>query len=913
MGAAASSVSIPGLLQLITVSAFAPVLPPASSSAGASDDTSGSAEDPGADRDEPGSARAALRAVVASAVDKSLREYLQPVVERSVTIATITSRELITKDFAAEGDADKMGAAARGFACDLAGSLALVTCQEPLKIAIGTQLRALLTAASPSGAAAAVLALLPVPLASLGEPAVTAMITGAVAETLPVASALVEKASIDRAAKAVDEALAAAYAARRQAAADRIASSIAGSPPPAPYVDSAALSAGGSKWPAALPDSLRLRPGVGVSALQMRIYDGFADFFQQQPSAVAPNVAVSGSATANTAAPLAAPPQPGAPGAAAGQPSGGGGNNGPGSASAMAPAAAVAAFAAAGPDTATGGLGSGQGSVSSVTAQAAAQLAGVAAYAPATSHPPLAPGVAMHEYNQLLERLTSAIRSTAASAAASQQVTVASIGPQTITGLPRDHELVSVLREIRAVGLRLAPGVHREEVCVVQAQKLFRGLFELLSPPQSVLDALALQAYLAALVGLQELCVKLRKDLVSYLHYIPDDRRYTSDAVLLGLLRASLFHIPDFDAFIAKAMDGGRNVPALRLGMLVAQRAVVQDRLLAPSELPLTVEALVAIAGRAPGTVLAAGSAPPTGTAMQLLQQLQPLLEAVRSTAAAVAAAAVALASAANGLQLGPAPTPLGLVISTGHSVTQAMLSAAASAGSLALGAAPAPAIVPPTAAEAAYPETFRQQVLYLLETWVRICTEAAAGAAGSDKTYHQYLAVLSQQGVLSSDAATERFFRVMLDLCVQSCAATAKPHEGPPAGAAAGALPTPRTRLLYTGVDALSKLVVLLVKVRASRCMLYGLRVYWHWHVPSRSAGCRGRPCEDYTPSEASHDICTCPSARRRRQGGRRPSRSPAVDTRQHYPLRPAPAHAPSFEPPARPAPPTTHRPSRC
>jgi hypothetical protein len=104
-------------------------------------------------------------------------------------------------------------------------------------------------------------------------------------------------------------------------------------------------------------------------------------------------------------------------------------------------------------------------------------------------------------------------------------------------------------------------------------------------------------------------------------------------------------------------------------------------------------------------------------------------------------------------------------------------------------------------------------QVLFLLETWVRICTDAAAGA-GSDKTYHQYLAVLSQQGVLASDGATERFFRVMLDLCVQSCAATSKLHGGPEPGSAPSSIPTPRTRLLYTGVDALSKLVVLLVKV---------------------------------------------------------------------------------------------------
>jgi CCR4-NOT transcription complex subunit 1 len=573
------SISIPGLLQLITISAFSSVLPPASAPGDGSPVAAAGNEDPGAERDEPGSARAALRALVASAVDRSLREYLQPVVERSVTIATITARELITKDFATEADAEKVATAARAFACDLAGSLAQVTCQEPLKIAIGAQLRALLLAGGGGGTAAAALALLPVPIASLGEQANAGMVAAAVAETLTVASALVEKASIDRASKAVDEALAVVYAARRQAAAERAALPAGAAPPP--FVDAAVLNPGtGSKWPGALPESLRPRAGVGVLPHQMRVYDGFSESFLSQHSAGA----TAAAAPAGPATQASAPAQSAAAGpqAASSQPlhqqqrAGAAQPAGP-SAVSMAPAAAVAAFAAAGPDTATGGLGSGQGSVASAATIAAASLAGVSAFAPATANPPLAPGPAMHEYNQLLERLTSAIRATAASAAVSTpHLTAANIGPNAIGSLPRDHELAVVLREMRAVGLRLSPGNHREEVCLVQAQKLFRGLFELPSPPASVLDGLALYAYLAALVGLQDLCTKLRKDLVSYLGYIPEDRRYTSDAVLIGLLRAYLLHLPDFDAFVAKATDSGRNVAALRLGMLVAQRAIVQ-------------------------------------------------------------------------------------------------------------------------------------------------------------------------------------------------------------------------------------------------------------------------------------------------------------------------------------------------
>lgn len=49
-----------------------------------------------------------LKRVVPVAVDRAIREIIQPVVERSVTIACITSKELVQKDFAMEADENKM-------------------------------------------------------------------------------------------------------------------------------------------------------------------------------------------------------------------------------------------------------------------------------------------------------------------------------------------------------------------------------------------------------------------------------------------------------------------------------------------------------------------------------------------------------------------------------------------------------------------------------------------------------------------------------------------------------------------------------------------------------------------------------------------------------------------------------------
>jgi CCR4-NOT transcription complex subunit 1 len=78
---------------------------------------------------------------VALAVDRAVREIILPVVERSVTIAGISTRELVTKDFATEPNEEKLRKAGHLMAQKLAGSLALVTCKEPLKSNMATHLR----------------------------------------------------------------------------------------------------------------------------------------------------------------------------------------------------------------------------------------------------------------------------------------------------------------------------------------------------------------------------------------------------------------------------------------------------------------------------------------------------------------------------------------------------------------------------------------------------------------------------------------------------------------------------------------------------------------------------------------------------------------------------------------------------
>lgn len=83
------------------------------------------------------------RTAFQQAADLAIREIIFPVVERSVTIAGISASNLVMKDFATEADEEKFRNAAHSMVKSLAGSLALVTCREPLRMSMTNNIRAL--------------------------------------------------------------------------------------------------------------------------------------------------------------------------------------------------------------------------------------------------------------------------------------------------------------------------------------------------------------------------------------------------------------------------------------------------------------------------------------------------------------------------------------------------------------------------------------------------------------------------------------------------------------------------------------------------------------------------------------------------------------------------------------------------
>lgn len=82
-----------------------------------------------------------LKSIINEAFEKAIEEIINPVVERSITIASISTAQLISKDYACEVDEDKYRSAARQMVKSLARNLALVTCKEPLRMSITNYIR----------------------------------------------------------------------------------------------------------------------------------------------------------------------------------------------------------------------------------------------------------------------------------------------------------------------------------------------------------------------------------------------------------------------------------------------------------------------------------------------------------------------------------------------------------------------------------------------------------------------------------------------------------------------------------------------------------------------------------------------------------------------------------------------------
>ncbi|RPB11593.1 Not1-domain-containing protein [Morchella conica CCBAS932] len=185
----------------------------------------------------------ALKRILQTAIDRAIREIIGPVVERSVTIASISTSELIQKDYATEGDESKMRGAAHNLVRHLAGSLAHVTCKDPLRMSMTNNIRSLLAQNGYNEA-------------SVSDQTVTMCVN----DNIDLACNIIEKTAQDRAIPEIDDSLAQAYQTRKQHRERRLQH---------PF-----MAANIPRIAFHLPDQFRLKPG-GITPQQMSVYDDF--------------------------------------------------------------------------------------------------------------------------------------------------------------------------------------------------------------------------------------------------------------------------------------------------------------------------------------------------------------------------------------------------------------------------------------------------------------------------------------------------------------------------------------------------------------------------------------------------------------------------------------------------------------
>lgn len=186
---------------------------------------------------------ARLHEIVRAALTRALEDIIQPVVERSVTIAAISTQQIVRKDFATEPDENRLRSSAISMVKATAGSLALVTSRDPLKASFTNYLRNL-SAELPQGL-----------------PEGTIMMCSNL--NLDLACGIVEKQAEERAVPEIEKMLEEDIEARRRHRLHR---------PNEPFFDPSL-----SRWALAIPNPYKLSPNMnGLNAEQMAIYEDFA-------------------------------------------------------------------------------------------------------------------------------------------------------------------------------------------------------------------------------------------------------------------------------------------------------------------------------------------------------------------------------------------------------------------------------------------------------------------------------------------------------------------------------------------------------------------------------------------------------------------------------------------------------------
>ncbi|KAK8969351.1 hypothetical protein KSP40_PGU002018 [Platanthera guangdongensis] len=489
--------------------------------------------------------------IIQHAMDRAIKDIVSPVIQRSVTIAIRTTKELVLKDYAMESDDNVIFRAARLMVGTLAGSLAHVTCKEPLRIALSNNLRSLLSE-------------------NVNSERIDQVVQILSNDHLDLGCAMIENVAYEKAVELIDASVGPSFAAIRK---QREAAGSA-------YYDAGAYSQGPF---ARVPEALRPKPGR-LSVAQQRVYDDFIrNIWQNQSSqsmSVAPGVPpiLSGNSTSTT---------PRAYGSASGQL-----NSSiyptpqvaPGFSSVAQPLDTLAEDSDHGSLHLSDGVTQPNSENNSVTGTAA-ELLIVESASVAKDW-----GAVM---SQTPERTTSALsESLLTTGDALEKFQLVAQKLETFLSKDaREAEIQGVIAEVPDILLKC---VSKDEAALAVAQKVFKNLYEHSS------NASYVGAYLAILSALRDVCKLVVKELTSWVIYSDEERKFNKE-ITIGLIQSELLNLSEYTMHIAKLIDGGRNKAATDFSISLVQSSVKNESGVSVSELYHLIDALAKLSMR-PGS-----------------------------------------------------------------------------------------------------------------------------------------------------------------------------------------------------------------------------------------------------------------------------------------------------------------------
>ncbi|KAK7386118.1 hypothetical protein VNO78_26091 [Psophocarpus tetragonolobus] len=490
------------------------------------------------------------------AMDRAIKEIVSSIVQRSVSIATQTTKELVLKDYAMESDETRILNAAHLMVASLAGSLAHVTCKEPLRASISGQLRTSLQNLNIAN--------------EILEQAVQ-LVTN---DNLDLGCAVIEQAATDKAINTIDTEIGQQLSLRRKHR-EGMGST---------YFD-ANLYPQGSMG--GVPEPLRPKPGQ-LSLSQQRVYEDFVRLpWQNQSSqsshSMSAGVAVQSGNTGLT----------GTNGSVSGQIN-------PGY-----PVSTGYEGVSRPLDDMTESNMAPHFSASSLHIRAADSVSqhslekeSVASFPSAASTPELQ-AVDSSEVKEsgsssqplvssgAVERLGSSFLEpslTTRDALDKFQIVAQKLEAM-VSNDSRDTEIQGVISEVPEIILRC---VSRDEAALAVAQKVFKGLYDNAS------NNIHVSAHLAILTAIRDVCKLAVKELTSWVIYSEEERKYNKE-ITVGLIRSELLNLTEYNVHMAKLIDGGRNKAATEFSISLLQTLVIEEPKVI-SELHNLVDALAKLA-----------------------------------------------------------------------------------------------------------------------------------------------------------------------------------------------------------------------------------------------------------------------------------------------------------------------------